>query len=114
MANPALVAARRDDDGAWEIVLVRYGRLVGTTRVPRGADPLPAVEALEATGEAVPEPSALCGAASAEESDLVAAWLEQPGVRLVRPAAPEPPWAWRVDGPERFLAELTATRPAAR
>lgn len=114
VANPELVAARRDDDGAWEIVLVRYGRLVGTARVPRGVDPLPAVDALEHTAEAVAEPDTLCGAASAEESDLVAAWLEQPGVRLVRPAEPDPPWTWRVDGPARYLAQPVSMRPVAR
>ena len=38
-ACPELVAARRTDDGGWEIVLVRYGRLAGTARVDRRTDP---------------------------------------------------------------------------
>ena len=40
-ACPEVVAARREADGGWEVVCVRYGRLAGTTISPRGADPMP-------------------------------------------------------------------------
>lgn len=78
-----LVAARRTDDHGWEIVLVRHGRLAGTAHVDRRADPRPAIATLQATGEHVDAPVAPAGAAHPEETDLLLAWLEQPGVRLV-------------------------------
>ena len=49
-----LVAARPRPDGAWEIVLVRRGRLAGTSVVPVGVDPKPWVQALVDTDEVVP------------------------------------------------------------
>ena len=48
-----LVAARRADDGGWELVLVRHGRLAGTARVDRRTDPRPVIATLQATGEHV-------------------------------------------------------------
>lgn len=105
--TPELVAARRRDEGGWEIVVVRYGRLAATAVVPRGADPMPAVDALRAGGEVVAEPTCLGGAASAEETDLVVAWLDQPGVRLVSLDSGEP-LAWPVRGSARALAHLRA------
>jgi DNA polymerase-3 subunit epsilon len=80
---PELVAARRADDGGWEIVLVRFGRLAGTARADRQTDPRPVVATLQSTGEHVTEPVVPSTAAHPEETDLVLAWLEQPGVRLV-------------------------------
>jgi DNA polymerase III subunit epsilon len=82
-ASPELVAARRLPDGGWELVLVRHGRMAGSTRCPRGADPMPYVAALRAVAEPVqpapgPQPAGL-----SEECEQVLAWLEQPGVRLV-------------------------------
>ncbi len=78
-----LVAARRTDDGGWELVLVRHGRLAGTAVVDRATDPRPAVASLRAGGEHVPAPVAPATAAHPEETDLLLAWLEQQGVRLV-------------------------------
>ncbi|MDC7121775.1 DEDD exonuclease domain-containing protein [Cellulomonas fimi] len=83
---PELVAARRTDDGGWELVLVRYGRLAGTARVDRRTDPRPVVAALQASGEHVPAPPPPAPAAHPEETDLLLAWLEKPGVRLVEVA----------------------------
>ena len=81
-ASPELVAARRTDAGAWELVCVRHGRLAGTSLAPRGADPLVYVESLRATAEAVPPPAGPAPAAYPEETELVLRWLESPGVRL--------------------------------
>ncbi|MBO3086961.1 DEDD exonuclease domain-containing protein [Cellulomonas dongxiuzhuiae] len=78
-----LVAARRTDEGGWELVLVRHGRLAGTAVVDRRTDPMPVVASLRAGGEHVTAPVAPATAAHPEETDLVLAWLEQPGVRLV-------------------------------
>ncbi|RHA40294.1 DEDD exonuclease domain-containing protein [Cellulomonas rhizosphaerae] len=78
-----LVAAGRTLDGGWEIVLVRHGRLAATARVDRRTDPRPVIETLRATAAHVPAPVAPATAAHPEETDLIADWLERPGVRLV-------------------------------
>jgi DNA polymerase-3 subunit epsilon len=78
-----LVAARRADAGGWEVVLVRYGRLAGTTVTPPRADPMPYIAALRSTGEVVAPPSGPAPAAHPEETEKVLRWLESPGVRLV-------------------------------
>jgi DNA polymerase III subunit epsilon len=78
-----VVAARRAAGGGWEVVLVRYGRLAGSTVSPPGADPWPYVEALRLTGEAVLPPIPALPAALPEETEKVLAWLEQDGTRLV-------------------------------
>jgi DNA polymerase-3 subunit epsilon len=80
---PELAAARRTDDGGWEVVLVRHGRLAGTARVDRPDDPRPVIDSLRATGEHVPAPVPPASAAHPEETDLLLGWLEQPGVRIV-------------------------------
>lgn len=82
--TPELVAARRcPTSGGREIITVRHGRLAGSTRSPRGADPIPYVEALRASAEIVAQPLAPATAATPEESDTILRWLEQPGVRIV-------------------------------
>jgi DNA polymerase-3 subunit epsilon len=78
-----LVAARPGAAGGWEIVCVRHGRLAASTRSPRGADPLPYVEALRASAEVVPAPHPPATAATPEETTTVLRWLETPGVRVV-------------------------------
>ena len=80
---PELAAAKRTDDGGWELVLVRHGRLAGTARVGRLDDPVPVIASLRVTGEHVAAPVAPASAAHPEETDLVLGWLEQPGVRVV-------------------------------
>ena len=81
---PEMVAARPRPDGAWEIVLVRRGRLAGTSVVPVGVDPKPWVDALVDTGEVVPPGLGPLPASSAEETECVLRWLDSPDVRLVR------------------------------
>jgi DNA polymerase III subunit epsilon len=78
-----LVVARRAVAGGWEVVLVRHGRLAGTTVTPRGADPMPFVEALRSAAEVVTAPALPAPAASAEETEKVLHWLASPGVRLI-------------------------------
>lgn len=79
-----LVAARRADAGGWEFVLIRHGRLAGSCVSPRGEDPMPHVDALQATGERVRPAPPPATAATYEESEILLRWLETPGVRLVR------------------------------
>ena len=104
-ANPQLVAARPVSGGGWEVVLVRHGRLAATTIVPHGSDPAPVIAALDATAEVVPEPATRLGAASARETELIATWLEQSGVRLVECSDAGPAWAWPIHGAARSLAD---------
>ncbi|ACQ80156.1 DNA polymerase III, epsilon subunit [Beutenbergia cavernae DSM 12333] len=99
-----VLAARRTDDGGWELVCARYGRLAGVCVVPRGADVMGAIDAVRATAEHVPAPERWCGAASAEETELVLTWLERPGVRLVELAGAG--WSAPVRGAARVLADL--------
>jgi DNA polymerase-3 subunit epsilon len=80
---PEIVAARRPPQGGWEIVLVRHGRLAGTTVSPRGSDPWPYVHALRATGEVVEPPVLPAPACSPEEAEKLLRWLEADGTRLV-------------------------------
>jgi len=81
---PQLVAARPTADLGWELAVVRSGRLVAAGLVPRGVRPAPYVDALIASAETVvPGPGPL-PAATAEEVECVARWLELPGTRLVR------------------------------
>ncbi|MGY4642758.1 DEDD exonuclease domain-containing protein [Cellulomonas sp. URHB0016] len=113
---PELIAARRVDDGGWEIVLVRYGRLAGTARSDRRTDPRPLVAALQSTGEDVPPPVSPSTAAHPEETDLVLTWLEQPGVRLVEVVggwASPVRSAQAVRDPVAAVASLIRARPAA-
>ena len=102
------IVAAQPREGGWEIVLVRYGRFAGTAVSPHGANPLTVVESLRAGGESVAEPERLGGGASAEESELLATWLETPGTRLIQfeSADTSVGWSWPVGGAGRYLRTL--------
>ncbi|HLS44689.1 MAG TPA: DEDD exonuclease domain-containing protein [Ornithinicoccus sp.] len=100
---PEIVAARRRESGGWEMVCVRYGRLAGTTVSPRGADPMPYIDALRATAEVVHQPTAPNSAAHPEETELVLRWLETAGTRLV---TIDGEWTCPVGGAGAARAEL--------
>ncbi len=109
--SPQVVAARRTDDGGWELVCVRHGRLAGTSLAPRGADPMVYVAALLETAEVVatpPPPPA--PAAHAEETELVLRWLESPGVRIV---SMDGEWTCPVGGAGAARAALAELRHGA-
>jgi DNA polymerase-3 subunit epsilon len=78
-----LVGARPTDDLGWELVVVRHGRLAGTAVVARGLDPRPVADAVVSTAEVVTLTYGPTPACSAEESECVLRWLEQPGLRLI-------------------------------
>jgi len=80
---PEVVAARQLDDGGWEIVVVRHGRLVATAVAGRAEDPRVVAAALVAAAEVVVAGPGPTPAASAEETECVLRWLEQAGTRLV-------------------------------
>ena len=78
-----VVAARRNDDGGWEIAVVRHGRLAGGGHLaapaasPADAGPGPGHRGDGRTGGLGPVP-----AATAEETERILAWLERPDTRL--------------------------------
>jgi len=82
-ASREIVAARSAPAGGWEVIVVRHGRLAASTVSPRGADPMPYVDAVRTSAEVVlpaPWPSP---AAIPEETEKILRWLETPGVRIV-------------------------------
>ncbi|PZU45583.1 MAG: endonuclease, partial [Arsenicicoccus sp.] len=113
---PEIIAARRGEQGGWELICVRHGRLSGTSVSPRGADPMPYVAALRETAEVVSAPDASAApAALPEETELILRWLESPGVRLVDLSGE---WTCPVDGAgasrallEPAAATWSATEP---
>jgi DNA polymerase III subunit epsilon len=106
-----LVAALRTEKGGWELLLVRFGRLAGTTVSAGradgrpGADPMPYVAALQAGGERVAPRPAPLPAAHPEEAEQVLRWLERPGVRLVHL---DGTWSSPVHGAGQSRARLRA------
>jgi DNA polymerase-3 subunit epsilon len=110
-ATAELLAALRTPRGGWELVLVRHGRLAGTTVSPPGADPRPYAEGLRAVGEQVEPPPTPMPAAHPEETEQILRWLEQPDVRLVELAGT---WSCPVGGAAGARARLDPAGAAAR
>ena len=106
-----LVAARRPRLGGWEVVCVRYGRLAGHTSSPRGADPMPYIDALQASAEVVAPPRPPAPAATPEETENILRWLESPGVRLVEV---DGDWTCPVGRAAAVRAELEPLESARR
>ena len=75
-----MVAARPDEQGGWDLTVIRFGRFAAAGRARRGVDPMPVVELLVASAETVlPRPGPLPGA-SAEETTTLLRWVERPGL----------------------------------
>ncbi|MGN6636433.1 MAG: DEDD exonuclease domain-containing protein [Oryzihumus sp.] len=106
-----VVAARRAEAGGWEVVCVRHGRLAGTSVSPRGADPMPYIEALRASAEVVSPGPGPAPAAYPEETEKVLRWLESPGVRIV---SIEGEWTCPTHGAGAARARLEPLAAAAR
>jgi DNA polymerase-3 subunit epsilon len=81
-ACPEIVAARRVDLN-WEIHVVRYGRLAGAALATPRDVPQAIARAVRSTAETVPKPPDPLPAAGIEETERIADWLEQPGIRLI-------------------------------
>ena len=81
-ACPEIVAARRVDLN-WEIHVVRYGRLAGSGLATPSDVPQAVARAVRATAETVPQPRHPLPAAGIEETERIADWLEQSGIRLI-------------------------------
>ena len=95
-----LVAARREDDRRWAVHVVRHGRLANSGIIPAGAHAGDWVRQLRDSAETVEAGPGPTPAATAEESEQILRWLEQPGVRLVHV---EGEWACPLRGATRHL-----------
>ncbi len=93
-AVPEIVAARRREDGpgpTWEIHVVRYGRLAGAGLARPSDVPQAVARAVVATAETVGPPVGPLPAATIEETEQIADWLERPGVRIMSMTGD---WVW--------------------
>ncbi len=79
-----MVAARPDGAGGWRLAVIRNGQLAAAGNAPRGVPPMPVVDAICAGAQAILPSQAPLGGALVEETALIARWLTQPGVRIVR------------------------------
>ena len=77
-----LVAARRLDNGRWEMHVVRYGRLAAAGVLRPGESGRAFAAGLVASAETVTPGPGPTPAASASETECVLRWLETPGLRL--------------------------------
>jgi DNA polymerase-3 subunit epsilon len=100
---PEVVAARRNDAGAWEVHVVRYGRLAAAGLIPGGANARDWTDGLQASAETVLAGPGPTPAATAEESERLLRWLEQPGLRLVHI---DGVWSCPIDGAESLRQSL--------
>jgi DNA polymerase-3 subunit epsilon len=91
---PEIVAARRAGPD-WEIHVVRHGRLAAAGLVRPHEVPQAVARALRATAETVTPAPAPLPAATIEETERVADWLERPGVRLMEVTGD---WMWPLHG----------------
>lgn len=102
------VAARWSTDrfpgGAWEILISKYGRLAATGVCPPTRNPLAFAGDLTEASAHVDAPTRLGGAATREETALIARWMETPGVRLI--SHDGPPIAWPIHGAMAQLHRL--------
>lgn len=78
-----IVATQRQEDGSWEVAVIRWGRLAGASRCPGSEDPRTSAEELLASTCRAPQPRAPGDAASVEETELLATWLWKPNARLL-------------------------------
>jgi len=107
-ACPEIVAALRASS-AWEVHVIRFGRLVGAGVIPPAANAREWTQALRQSSETVVPGPGPAPASTSEESDKIVRWLEQPGVRLVHL---DGVWACPVAGAEsqrELLESITAS-----
>ena len=104
-----LVAARPDGDGGWHLAVIRHGQLAAAGTARRGVPPMPVIDAICVGAQAVLPSDAPLGGALVEETGLIARWLAQPGVRIVRA---EPGYASPVGSAGRWAGWAASARSA--
>ncbi|SDR86863.1 DNA polymerase-3 subunit epsilon [Nocardioides scoriae] len=108
---PEVVAARREDDRRWAVHVVRHGRLAAAGVIPVEAHAGDWVTQLRASAETVVPGPGPAPAATAEETEQILRWLEQPGVRLVHV---EGDWTSPARGAGRHLQVHDAVEASRR
>ncbi len=104
LAGQAELVAAAPGPNGWDVHVVRHGRLCASGVLPPGRPPVPFVEALLAGAESVdPGPGPL-PAATAEETETVLRWMEQPGLRMARGT-----WHSELASAARHLSLLPST-----
>lgn len=107
----AHLSAARPAGGGWELAVVRHGRLAGAGYARPGVHPRSMLETVTATAETVLPGTGPLPRATAEETERILTWLEQPDTRLVEATDG---WASPVRGAARFAPLLAAATPAPR
>jgi DNA polymerase-3 subunit epsilon len=105
-----VVAARRNDDGGWEIAVIRHGRLAAAATSPPRLHPRPTLDLARITAETVSPGFGPVPAATAEETERILAWLMRPDTRLVETLGD---WVSPARGAARFSNLLTRAEAAA-
>jgi DNA polymerase-3 subunit epsilon len=95
LASCAQIVAARRAGTDWEIHVIRFGRLAAAARSGPAEVPQAVARAAVATAETVATPVGPLPAASVEETERIADWLEQPGVRLIEITGD---WMWPLHG----------------
>jgi len=91
LAGCSEIVAARKNGPDWEIHVVRHGRLAGTGIATPSDVPQAVARTVRATAETVTRPPDPLPAAGIEETERIADWLEQPGVRLIEITGD---WMW--------------------
>jgi DNA polymerase-3 subunit epsilon len=110
-ACPQVVAARPRGDG-WEIHVVRFGRLAAAAVSGRGDNARAVAEAAAASAQSVAAPVPPLPAATIEETERIADWLESDGVRIIEI---DGDWSWPLHLGQRLtrLEQPSRQREAA-
>lgn len=91
LASCSEIVAARKEGADWQIHVIRYGRLAGAGVATPHEVPQAVARAIVATAETVSPPIGPLPAAGIEETERIADWLEQPGVRLIEITGD---WMW--------------------
>lgn len=109
---PELIAAAPDGSGGYQFAVIRHGQLAAAGNAARGVPPMPVVDAIQTGAQTILPAPAPLGGALVEETALIARWLANPGVRIVRVAAPADAAGWT--SPLRSAGAWAAWAAAAR
>lgn len=91
LAACAQIVAAAPTKSGWEIHVIRHARLAAAALARPGEIPQIVAREAMALAETVPPPPMPQPAGTVEEAERVAAWLEQPGVRLIEI---DGDWCW--------------------
>jgi len=89
---PQIIAARRLGE-IWEIHIIRYAQLCAAAIALPGDDPIRVAETAIASAKAASQTELGTSKVWIEEAELIATWLEQPGIRLIDI---DGTWGWSI------------------